>query len=105
MRDENIEHRPPRRNRGQRQAFDGQRRQILEAMNGHVGRARQQRPLDFLGKNPLATDLRQRPVRRLIAGRFDFDNLDGSRRGQGAQQVGHEVGLPQGQPAAASANP
>ena len=64
--------------------------QVLQAVHGEVDPAVQQRLVDLLGEQPLAADLRQRPVLHRVAGGADdvlLEHVRSRSTGQNAQRV------------------
>ena len=51
---------------------------VLHGVHGDVDLVRQQRLLDFLGKEAFAADIRQRPVGHLVARRLDGCDRNGA---------------------------
>ncbi len=49
---------------------------VLHRMDAEIDFFGEQRPVELLGPQPLAADLRERPVLYLVAGRRDLDDLD-----------------------------
>ena len=76
--------------------------QVLHAVNRDIDGVGQQCPLDFLGEDAIAANLRQGHIAHYIAGRLDFDEFHRTRRGQRPKPVGDEMRLPQRQRAATS---
>ena len=77
---------------------------VLAAVNGEVDVACEQRILDFLHEQPLASDLRQRRLAEAITRRFDDDDLAERSRAI-AKECGHGVGLIKSERAATGADP
>ena len=80
-------------NGGQHQAFGQFGGQILQAVDGEIGAAVEQRFFDFLGEETLGADLGQRHVGDLVAG--GLDDLDAALVAGGGELRGHPAGLPQ----------
>ena len=73
-------------------------------MHGKIDDSTGEGVLEFLGKEPLATDLRQRETRDPIARGPNDLLLDDDGGVEEAEDPGHFGGLPQGQRTAASAD-
>src|SRR5262245_4299839 len=76
-RDERVVSRGALGHRCERQAGDGCRRQVLQAMYRYVSTMIEQRVLNRLGEEPIAADLCQRAFLHAIALRLNDDELDG----------------------------
>ena len=94
----------PRHHCRQVETFGQVHRHILERMHGQFGTPVEQRHLQFLGEQPLAADLGQRPVQDLVSAGGHAQQRDACGRMAGAQQLGHMVGLPECQSAFARGN-
>jgi hypothetical protein len=104
LRHEDIAGRSAARHGRQNESIDRLRRQVLETVNGGVGRAVENGTLDFLGEDADAAKLGKRPIANLVAGSLDFNDLNDTWTDQGPERIGHVVCLPQSQPAAAAAD-
>ena len=67
-------------------------REILEAMDGHIDHAREERLLNFLRKQTLAAGLRQRSRLKMISG--CLNNLNAGLNAKTAKLSGNEPRLP-----------
>src|SRR6185503_14101254 len=91
----------PRKRRRDRESVRQDRRHVLRAVDGEIDLACQQRVLDFLDEESLATDLRQRRILKPIAASLDDDRL--GRHTRLLEQRGHRLRLPERQRAASGA--
>jgi hypothetical protein len=72
-------------------------------VDGQVDRPGEQRPLQLLGEQAVAADLRERLVGDAVALGLEDYQLDRAGVGDGAEPVGDMIGLPEGERAAAGA--
>ena len=103
-RDEHVAGRSSRRHGGERKLRHDDRRQILEAVNGDLDPALEERVLDRLREDPFAAEAGERHGLHLVAGRLDQGELDAEAGMRRAQPIGDVMGLPERQRTAARAD-
>ncbi|OIQ74534.1 hypothetical protein GALL_438120 [mine drainage metagenome] len=74
-------------------------RHILQRMHRQIGEALLHCHFEFLDEQPLAADLRQRPVENLVALGGHAENAHLASGIERLQQIAHVLGLPQGKAA------
>ena len=79
-------------------------RHVLHGMHRNIGAPFLHGDFKLLDEQPLAADLRQRPVKNLIAARGHTENLDPHRRIETAQALRDPLALHQRQTAFARGN-
>ena len=103
--EQDVEPRGPGRHAPQHKPVHGNRRKVLEAMDGHVGSTVEQRFLHFPRKHSLPAHLGERRLPVAVADRTDFDDLDRAIARRLAKQVRDVPRLPHRQLAATSRDP